>query len=342
MKSVRLVAAAVACVMLGVTSARADDRSDAEKQFRAGVSLQKVEDFDAAIVAFEASLDLFPTRSALFNLANCLRAVHRYPDSLARFQELEEKHGGELTAAMRGEVGVQIAELENLTGSVWIRVDHEGAEVRVDGELVGRSPLEEPVRLGLGDHRLEASLDGFATTSRTFNLKPRDSVTEAVTLEPLSKRAPQPLGTPAPLAPLPRVSPAATTPPSNDAKSPSGISDEHGGARLTTPGWITAGTGAVLLVGGAVAGIWALSLDADLEGDCPGGHCPSARGSDIDRLETLATTSNVLFGLGAGATAAGVVMLLLDAEHRDPGVDRTAWSASIAPGGFAAGLRQRF
>jgi hypothetical protein len=341
MKSVRLVTAVVVATMLFVTSARANDRAEAEKQFRAGVSLQKVEDFEAALAAFEASLGLFPTKSALFNLANCLRATHRYPEALARFEQLESEYGPELTSAMRGQVDVQIAELENLTATVTVEVDRDGAEVRVDGKLLGTSPLAQPVRLSLGDHRLEVSLDGFETASLGFNLKPRENVTRRIALQELAPRPSEPAPAPV-VSPPPAVVPAPIAPPAPAlaAESPSSAG-ERGGTRLNTFGWATAGVGAALLAGGGATGIWALSLDADLEDACRDGHCPASRASDIDRLEALARTTNVLLGLGAAAAAAGVVMLLLDAPETEPGVE-TTWNVAPAPGGFAAGVRHRF
>ena len=57
---------AIAAVIVGLLAlagpAWADDKEEAEKHFEAGVALQKVEDFAAAIPAFEASLRLHPTR----------------------------------------------------------------------------------------------------------------------------------------------------------------------------------------------------------------------------------------------------------------------------------------
>src|SRR6187455_2662697 len=90
----------LACLWLTPGLALADAKADAEKQFRAGVSLQKVDDFDAAIVAFEASLRLHPTKGAWFNLANCLRATHRYPEALNALERLQQDFAGELQDPM--------------------------------------------------------------------------------------------------------------------------------------------------------------------------------------------------------------------------------------------------
>ena len=99
---------------------------------------------------------------------------------------------------------------------------------------------------------------------------------------------------------------------------------------------------ALFLAGGAVTGVWALSLDGDLEGDCVDGHCPPGRSSDIDRLGTLTTTTNILLGVGVTVTASGIVMLLLDKPRSQQRAQPTAVGFSLGPGLVGATVGQRF
>lgn len=306
----------IACILAVAGTAHAGDKEEAEKHFRAGLSLQKLEDFDAAIAAFETSLRLYPTKSALFNLANCLRAAHRYDEALKALERLDHEYGTELDSAMRLAVDEQLQELRNLSASLVVEVDQTGAEVWIDGKLVGRSPLSETMYLSPGAHEVEVRLEGYEPKKTRVELLSRQTTTERVVLV---KVAPPNEPPPRPLSPPPVV-PSPKAPPPEPERS----------TALTTAGWITAGTGAALLVGGTVTGIWALSVDSSLEQDCVDGHCPPSRSSDIDRLDTLATTTNVLLGVGVAVTTAGVFMLLSDAP---PGREKDA-----APGvGFAVG-----
>ena len=59
------------------------------------------------------------------------------------------------------QVDQQLAELRNLTAPLVVEVDQVGAEVLVDGEVVGRTPLEQELRLSPGSHDLEVRLEGF-------------------------------------------------------------------------------------------------------------------------------------------------------------------------------------
>lgn len=329
MKSYACAWPLLACLWLAPAVALADAKTDAEKQFRAGVSLQKVEDFEAAISAFEASLRLYPTKGAWFNLANCLRATHRYPEALSALEQLQRDFGSELQDPLRSTVELQVAELKNLTGTLAIEIDQPGAEIAVDRRVIGTSPLADPIRLGLGDHEVRATLAGFEPAVVQVNLRPAQAVTTKLSLTPLSPKpasVEEPPATPREPIPAPVPAPplAPAPPASVDASS-----------SLGTVGLISAGAGAVLLAGGAVTGIWALSVDNDLESACADGHCPKDRADDIDRLERLTTTTNVLLGVGAAVSVGGLALWLLS------GSDAYSAREQVPAGGHDVGLRLR-
>ena len=320
---------AAASTLLWVATARADDKTDAESQFRAGVSLQKVEDFESAIAAYDSSLRLYPTKSALFNLANCLKATHRYVEALEAFERLEAEYGPTLDESMRGPAEIQRAELRNLIGTLRLRVVPSGAEVLIDGLAVGHSPLPAPLRLGLGDHEIHVRLEGFEPLRRTLNVAASESVELELELQPRTE-------------PKQSAPPAASVPAPTTARPSAPAAPANASSSLSTPGWISVGAGALLIAGGAATGIAALKLDGKLEADCPAGHCSSSRAGDIDRLETLTMTTDLLFGLGTAAAAAGVVMLLLDPDSSAPASQDTSLSFSMGRRFVGAGFEHVF
>jgi hypothetical protein len=326
----RSIATIAACLLLAVTTAHADEKEEAQRHFQAGVSLQKVEDFESAIAAFESSLRLYPTKSALFNLANCLRAVHRYAEALDALERLKRDYSAELEDPMRTAVDRQLEELRNLTASLVVRVDQQGAQVSVDGKIVGSAPLSEPLRLSPGAHDIEVTLKGFAPEKLTVSLVSRQQITKEVKLKKLSPPPAPPRAKPQPPHPSPTEPTPVTAP------------NERGTTALVSVGWITTGTGAALLAGAAVTGSWALSLDAELARACSDGHCPESRGSDIDRLDTLAGLTNVTLGAGLVLTAAGVTMLVLDGGSRRPATEDATVQVTLSPRFVGARLGQRF
>jgi len=285
------------CALLVAPTAWASETEEAERHFRAGVSLQKVEDFDSAILQFQTSIRLHPTKSALFNLANCLRAVHRYPEAQAALRRLVADYGPELEPDMSLAARSQLEELDNLTATLMVEVDRPGAEIRVDGVAAATSPMTDPIVLGLGHHGVEVALDGYSTQKLDVSLTSRQQARRSVALVPLAPVEPGPAAGATPRSPTP-------TPPSADT-----------GAGLHPWSWVVTGAGAAIVLAGAATGIGALALDSSLSSACLEGVCPPDREGDVNRLTTLTTTTNVLLGVGAAVTATGVVMLLLDSAR---------------------------
>ncbi len=317
----------------------ADDRADAEDQFRAGVALQKIEDFEAAIAAYEASLRLFPTRGALFNLANCLKAERRYAEALQAFNTLRRNHGSELDGTMRRAVDEQVAELSRLTGSLTLEVQPAGAEVYVDGQLVGQSPLAAAMTLTPGQHVIEARSAGFEDRRVIVEVHAGRAAARSLVLEPAAPATSGGTNPPesSPRQPYP-VAPVAGHSPAPGPENPR--SDAERGTN--TLAWTATGVGAGLLACGAGVGIWALALDDSLEEECVDGHCPANRAADIDRLSTLTVASNVLLGAGAVLSASGLVVLLLEGSDQQSTSAGHSFDLTAGPRVFGASYQQRF
>jgi len=328
----------LACLWLAPASAWADSKQEAEQQFRAGVSLQKVEDFEAAISAFESSLRLYPTKGAWFNLANCLRATHRYPEALTALERLQQDFGSELVDPMRSTAEMQIAELRNLTATLAIEVDQPGADVAIDGRSIGTSPLTNPIRLGLGDHELRVTLEGFETAIVPVNLGPAQVAARTIKLSTVAALVPA----------LPTAAPALAAepePPAHVAPPPPSTAADSERSHLTTVGMVSTGAGALLLAGGAVTGLWALSMDDDLSDDCVDGHCPPNRAEAIDQLEQLTTTTNVLLAVGAAVSVGGALLWLFGDSSDEPAALTSRGhdvGLGVGPGFVGANLASRF
>jgi PEGA domain len=72
------------------------------------------------------------------------------------------------------------AELRDKTGLLTIVVSVEGAEVRVDDKVIGKSPVAAKLRVTAGPHRVRVEKDGFVPVERAPNVP---SGTEATTLD---------------------------------------------------------------------------------------------------------------------------------------------------------------
>ncbi len=164
------IAAFGAGLFLAAGTGAADNKAEAKRHFKAGVALFKAEKFDGAAVEFEESGKLYKTKGALFNLANCYKALSRYAEALATLKLLEGEFKGTLNEEMLGAVKQVKDEINSITGKLGVKVNRDGAEIYVDDELVGRSPLPRPLLLGPGYHVLRVELKGMEPYSRKVKL----------------------------------------------------------------------------------------------------------------------------------------------------------------------------
>lgn len=299
----------------GAQGVEAAHKEEAERHFRAAVALQRVEDFEAAIAAYRHSDNLYPTKATLFNLANCLRATHRYPEALAVLERLQREFGSELVDPMRSVADSQRRELLALTAQLTVHVHGpagqlDGATVSVDGQVVGETPLAAPLRLKLGQHQVRAEREGYTSATLEVSLMSAATVEQTLTLTPEVRG--EPASTlPRTAAPTSDVAPTLERP----ARSTSPTDAPPATSAQRTWGWLATGTGAALLAGGAVTGYWALSLDDELQARCADGICPRRLADDVERLNTVALTTDVLLGVGAACSIVGLTLLLTSSSE---------------------------
>jgi hypothetical protein len=99
--------------------------------------------------------------------------------------------------------------------------------------------------------------------------------------------------------------------------------------------WITIGTGAALLAGGAVIGYLALDKMHDIEKKCPSDRCPDGSyKSDVNSARTLGTTTDALLIAGGAVAVGGLVWLILDkpSKREHAAQKSTKLSGACAPG----------
>jgi hypothetical protein len=218
-----------------------------------------------------------------------------------------------------------------------------GAAVTMDGQPVPAALVGVPRPVDPGEHRFEASAEGYA--AQPVVVRVLEGKSEAAVLELVPTGAPIPLATPvAGAAVAPGPQPPGEPPP---AAPPSADKGSHGPHPLT---WVAFGVGAVGLGLGTVFAITSKSKVDEANGLCnrtgPDGAsdwCPpdsAAKASELDddakSNKTLAIVSFVAAGVAIGA---GVSLLVTTGKSEEK-----AAAPSITPyiGLGAAGVRGRF
>lgn len=174
----------------GSGSANADDvakaKEEAKEHFLKGVSLMQEEQWDAALVEFKASLQMFPTRNARKNAAVCLRQLGRFAEALDEYELLVKEFGSSLPPADAEQVNKAIADLKNITGFIAIDTSVAGAQVIIDSKPRGTTPLA-PVRVGQGTHTVRVLKEGYVPFETTQAVLGKQTVTIPAKLEVLAR-----------------------------------------------------------------------------------------------------------------------------------------------------------
>jgi hypothetical protein len=164
---------ALGAVIAASASADAEaDKREAHKHFETGLELSddKIKDYEGALVEFQVSVKLFPTKAGLFNLGVCLRKLARYGEALEVFSRIKTEYGDSLDRQMRDAVDKELETIRRITAELVISVDPAGATIRLDGALVGKSPLDEPLVLGPRKYLIRVEAVGYKSVERAITL----------------------------------------------------------------------------------------------------------------------------------------------------------------------------
>lgn len=171
------------------------------------------------------------------------------------------------------------APLDPTKGRLIAGISHAGAQLIVDGVLVGTAPLTRPIPVAPGIHDIAVSLPGFKPWSARVQIVAGEQTTLSVQLEPLGgtalvpvtppPRTPPPVTPPqvipAPVTPPPVFTPTPVTPPVYTPQplytpQPSPVIPTQSDSFDTydhnlVVGWSLFGTGSALVVGGLLAAV---------------------------------------------------------------------------------------
>lgn len=139
-----------------------------------------------AISAYDAAYAIDPQVTLRYNKGRALLALARYPaayDELVVFRDSAPE-------AVKSRVPGLDALIDDVAGRVAtleIRANVDGAEARIDGKPVGKTPTK-PTRVNAGQSRIEVSKSGFVTFSKTVDLPGKETTTVYARLEPVDTR----------------------------------------------------------------------------------------------------------------------------------------------------------
>jgi hypothetical protein len=118
-------------------------------------------DFGGALVKFQAAYDKSKDPRLLWNMGACEKNLRHYARTLQLVKRYAAEGGSALTAQDRKDADELVKAIEPLTASLEVQASEPGADVFVDDEKVGQTPLASAVVVDIGTRRVRVVKEGF-------------------------------------------------------------------------------------------------------------------------------------------------------------------------------------
>lgn len=147
-----------------------DDKEIASEHFDKGILLFKNDDFAAALIEFEAAYEAMPHFTVRYNIAICLYKLKEYGKAATQIQQYLAEGEDRIPDEKRAEVEEIYAELESLVATLRVDCNVDGAQVTIDGETVGTTPMALPLKLDVGEYEVQVTAHGYEPFTTTVKL----------------------------------------------------------------------------------------------------------------------------------------------------------------------------
>ncbi|XXX78729.1 PEGA domain-containing protein [Sorangium sp. So ce134] len=156
----------------------------AKADYEFGKSLFGNGDFANAFIKFQRAYEISKDPRLLWNMIACTSKMHRYKQLLALVEQLRREDRGVLLP----EDWARLADIErnarDLVGRLSFAVSERDAEVTIDGEPIGKTPLAGEVIVDSGARRVRVFKPGFKEHVRVESVAPGAQVVVDVQLAP--------------------------------------------------------------------------------------------------------------------------------------------------------------
>jgi len=252
-----------------------------------------------ALEKFKQAYAEYASPKLFFNIGLANRDLGRPVEAIESFERFlaEVKDSPELTEARKS-----VAELKTKVGSLLIECTTAGAEIGVDGKLVGLAPLANSVRVTPGNHHVTAKHSTGALVMEDVNVRAGTVETVVLRLQAVAE----------PVAVTPPRAPAIDLQARQAQAAPTAEVDQGWwlGRKWT---WVAAGSTIVFTGAAAIFGARMQSRFDSLHNSCgsTSQSTVACSKSDIDSVIGLKNTANIFWGLaGAAVVTTGILFFV--------------------------------
>lgn len=133
----------------------------AKAEYEGAKILYGDKDFASAIAKFQRAYELSGDARLLFNIAVCQKNLRKYSKMLATIRRYLEDGAAILTADDKAQAQEIVKTVEAFVSELKLNVDEKDAEVYVDDEKLGVTPITGPAFLDVGVRKIRVTKKGF-------------------------------------------------------------------------------------------------------------------------------------------------------------------------------------
>jgi hypothetical protein len=162
------------------------EQKEADRHFKSGVALFNEQKFTEALAEFERAYEIAPAPIVLYNIATCHRELSHYSEAVKYYRrfldEGADKAPADRIVAAKAELDGILQRIARLTVTA-----PDGAEILVDGQSVGVMPLDMPLIVAPGEHKVVVHLEGKKDGDKHLRVASGDEVSVTLKLGDMPK-----------------------------------------------------------------------------------------------------------------------------------------------------------
>jgi hypothetical protein len=159
------------------TPPKPPEQQEADRHFKNGVARFKEAKFAEALAEFERANEISPHPLVLYNIAGCYRELARYPEAVKFYLRFIAEGVDRVPQGRLSDAQIELDHIYALVARVTVKVGPaDGASLFVDGAPAGALPIEAPLILPPGEHRLVARAPGRGEAERGVRVVAGDAI----------------------------------------------------------------------------------------------------------------------------------------------------------------------
>lgn len=155
----------------------------AKAEYESGKILYMDGDYTSALVKFRRAYEESKDARLLWNMAAAEKNLRRYANVKRHVEQYLAEGGDKLTEQDRADAKALLDAIAAFITTVTFDVKPEGADIFVDDELAGKSPLAEKKLYDMGSRKIRVTKQGYVEHSELRELPGGGQVTIALTLQ---------------------------------------------------------------------------------------------------------------------------------------------------------------